>query len=52
MEQPKIIALVQHLRQKDYTDLQIIDVLCSIITQQMLYGGALEDKIYYFFNKR
>ena len=45
MEQPKVADFVNILRQNSLTDREIVDVLCSIIQQQMMYGGSLEDKI-------
>lgn len=51
MEQPKIDALTKVLRECNKTDEQIIDVLESIITVQMLMGGCLEDKINFEINK-
>jgi hypothetical protein len=45
MEQPDIHELVKECNDKDISDKKIIDMLCSIIKQQMLYGGSLIDKV-------
>ena len=46
-EQPDIHKFVDQLKvSKD----RIIDILCSIIKQQMLYGGTLTDKINYWWD--
>jgi hypothetical protein len=44
-EQPKIEQLVEILTAQEKEPRSIIKVLCSIIKQQMMFGGALEDKI-------
>lgn len=45
MEQPDIDQLVKECSDKDISDKKIINMLCSIIKQQMLYGGSLMDKV-------
>jgi hypothetical protein len=46
-EEPDIRTFVSQLKvSKD----RIIDILCSIIKQQMLYGGTLADKINYWWD--
>jgi len=44
-EQPKAEQLVEILTAQGKEPLDIINVLCSIVKQQMMYGGSLEDKI-------
>ena len=44
MEQPDINEAVKKLEQV-YSQEKILDILCCIIKQQMLYGGTLADKI-------
>jgi hypothetical protein len=46
-EQPDIDEFVKELKvSKD----SIINILCSIIKQQLLYGGSLIDKINYWWD--
>jgi hypothetical protein len=46
-EQPDIDSFVSQLKiGKD----KIIEILCCIIKQQMLYGGTLADKINYWWD--
>jgi hypothetical protein len=46
-EEPDINTFVSQLKVgKD----KIIEILCSIIKQQMLYGGTLADKINYWWD--
>jgi hypothetical protein len=45
MEQPDINQLVKECSDKGISDEKIIGMLCSIIKQQMLYGGSLMDKV-------
>lgn len=44
-EQPKLEQLVEILTVQGKEPRSIISILCSIIKQQMMYGGTLEDKI-------
>jgi hypothetical protein len=44
-EQPKIEELIDILERKGLEPGRIITLLSSIIKQQMMYGGSLEDKI-------
>ena len=50
-EQPTSEQLVKILEDQGKEPLEIIEVLCSIIKQQMMFGGTLEDKIYFHINK-
>ena len=47
MEQPKVQDLIEILERDGKELNEIISILSSIIQQQMMYGGALEDKINY-----
>jgi len=47
VEQPKVEQLVEILTAQGKEPLEIIKVLCSIIKQQMMFGGTLEDKLIY-----
>jgi len=44
-EQPRIEQLVEILTIQGKEPREIISILCSIIKQQMMFGGTLEDKI-------
>jgi len=50
VEQPKPEELVQLLEAKGKDPLAIIEVLLSIVKQQMMYGGTLEDKLNYYIH--
>ena len=50
-EQIEVKTVVQNLKNKGYTDESIIDFLCSIIKQQMTYGGTLHDKLVFWNEK-
>jgi hypothetical protein len=45
MEQPSIDELVNKCIEKNISDKKIIDMLSSLIKQQMLYGGSMADKV-------
>ena len=45
MEQPRVQALIELLERSRKEPYEIIQILSSIIQQQMMYGGALEDKL-------
>ena len=45
MEQPNVKDLVDKCIEKNISDKKIIDMLSSIIKQQMQYGGTLSDKV-------
>ena len=45
MEQPNVNELVDKCIEKKISDKKIIDMLSSIIKQQMQYGGTLSDKV-------
>lgn len=46
-EQLKVKEAIETFRKAKYTQEKIIDILCSIIQTQMMYGGSLEDKLRY-----
>jgi hypothetical protein len=46
-EQPSIKKIVDRLLHQGVLESTIVEILISIIHQQMLYGGSLEDKINY-----
>jgi len=45
VEQPRVQDLIGLLERSKKEPYEIIQILSSIIQQQMMYGGALEDKI-------
>jgi len=47
VEQPRVQDLVDILERKSREPHEIIQILSSIIQQQMMYGGTLESKIDY-----
>jgi len=47
MEQPKVQDLIDILEKSGKEPHKIIQILSSILQQQMMYGGSLEDKINY-----
>jgi len=51
VEQPKLEELIKLLEDQGKDPFDVCDVLCSIIKQQMLSGGSLEDKIYFQIEK-
>jgi hypothetical protein len=48
MEQPDIDQLVRLFYEKNMSNAEIIEILSSIIKQQMLFGGSLIDKLNYW----
>ena len=47
MEQPRVEDLIELLESVGRNPHDIIKLLSSIIQQQMMYGGSLEDKLNY-----
>jgi hypothetical protein len=50
-EQIDVTKVVEAFKDKGYTKDSIIDFLCSIIKQQMLYGGTLHEKLVFWNEK-
>jgi hypothetical protein len=51
MEQPDINLLIHLFYKKRLQSTEIVEILCGIIKQQMLYGGTLDDKLNYWFGQ-
>ena len=51
MEQPKVEDLIKVLEDQEIDSYIIIRTLSSILQQQMMYGGAIEDKLNYEIDK-
>ena len=51
MEQPKVQDLIELLERVGRDPHIIIQILSSIIQQQMMYGGSLEDKINFYISE-
>jgi hypothetical protein len=43
--------LLNTLKEIGLDDKQILDIFVSILKQQLLYGGSLDDKINYWFGE-
>jgi hypothetical protein len=50
-EQIDVNKVVQTFKDKGFTKDAIIDFLCSVIKQQMMYGGTLHDKLVFWNEK-
>jgi putative AlgH/UPF0301 family transcriptional regulator len=44
-QQPNMEEVIKELQEKLNSDSKVIQVLASIIKQQLMYGGSLADKI-------
>jgi len=44
-QQPDMDVVVKQLKEKLKDDSKVIQVLSSIIKQQLMYGGSLTDKV-------
>ena len=47
MDQPKVIDLINQLRENGKTDQQIISLLSDLIQFHMMYGGDLQEQVVY-----
>ena len=52
MEQLDVNILIKHLEEKGFTESEILDILRSIIKQQMLYGGDLAEKMQFYMTQK
>jgi hypothetical protein len=46
-EQPKVEDLIAMLERRGKSPVEIISLLSDIIKQQMMYGGSIEEKLFY-----
>jgi hypothetical protein len=51
MEKHKVLELVELLRKNKMSDHKIVELLSSIIQEQIMYGGDLHAKIVYYSEK-
>ena len=50
-EQIDVYKVIESFREKGLSDEKVIDFLASTIKQQMMYGGTLQDKLNFWFDK-